>query len=592
MFGNWSSTLKRNFLSLILSILLPIFGISNSVMAAEQIHASYSALEISIPISALESYAKYGIINPDLAGYYQYIPTNKLPEVRRILMQPLKISPAVAAQFLDTQQGKFILQRLAELIKNKSHYPKFGSQSLRTALIAAAAEPEGLNLLNLLRKYPQNNIKIDMVSSMKIADELEKMISETEKTISALIQTSKLEAAKISQANLSPFPKLPNQPNLLARKQTIKFFDSSRNRHLSTDIYIPNTQNPAPVVVISHGLGLDSSNFRYLANHLVTNGFAVVIPNHPGSNTQQLQSLIKGNSNQVMHPNEFKDRPLDIKYILDQLESDSQFQHRFNLQQVGIFGQSLGGYTALALAGAKINFQQLQADCDHDKLRNTWNMSLLLQCQALELPNQSGQEYNLQDTRIKAAIAVNPITSSIFGQAGLSQIHTPIMIIGSSEDTVAPALYEQIVPFSWITHPQKYLVMLLGGTHFSTIGNSNPDSTQIALPTDMIGDASQAHDYINALSLPFFQTYIAEKLEYLPYLNAAYAESISSQSLGLNLVQSLDHLKIAPTLDELTSQRLRYHFPETNPVKKRLSHTIVHFGFWLLGIGISLLHLI
>ena len=40
-------------------------------MAAEQIHASYSALEISIPISALESYAKYGIINPDLAGYYQ-----------------------------------------------------------------------------------------------------------------------------------------------------------------------------------------------------------------------------------------------------------------------------------------------------------------------------------------------------------------------------------------------------------------------------------------------------------------------------------------------------------------------------------------
>ena len=44
-------------------------------MAAEQIHASYSALKISIPISALESYAKYGIINADLAGYYQYIPT-------------------------------------------------------------------------------------------------------------------------------------------------------------------------------------------------------------------------------------------------------------------------------------------------------------------------------------------------------------------------------------------------------------------------------------------------------------------------------------------------------------------------------------
>ena len=580
MFGNWGSTLKKNSLTLILSILLPTLGISNPVMAAEQIHASYSPLEISIPISALESYAKYGIINADLAGYYQYLPANKLQEFRKILIQPLRISPAVTAQFLDTQQGKFILQRLAELIKTKSDYLEFASGYLRTALIAAAAEPEGLNLLNLLRKYPQDNIHIDVASSMKIAGELEKMISDTEKTISALIQMSKLEAAEISKPN---FLQLPNSAIFSPKQQTIKFFDAIRNRHLTTDIYIPNSQNPAPVIVISHGLGLDSSNFRYLANHLVHNGFAVIIPNHPGSDAKQLQSLIKGNSNQVTQPNEFKDRPLDIKYILDQLESDLQFQSRLNLQQVGIFGQSLGGYTALALAGAKINFSQLQADCHPDKLQNTWNMSLLLQCRALELPNQSGQEYDFQDTRIKAAIAVNPITSSIFGQAGLSQIHTPVMIVGSSEDTVAPTLYEQIVPFSWITHPQKYLVMLIGGTHFSTIGNSNPGSTQTALSTDMVGDASQAHDYMNALSLPFFQTYIAGKPEYLSYLNAAYAQSISSQSLGLNLVQSLDHLKLAPVLGNLQ---------ETNSVRKRLSHTIVHFGFWLLGIGVSLLHLI
>ncbi len=557
MFGNLGSTLRRNSLSIVLSILLPTFGISNSVMAAEQIYASYSPLEISIPISALESYAKHGIINADLAGYYQYIPTNKLPELRRILIQPLKISPAVASQFLDTQQGEFILRRLVELIKTKSHSQKSASQALRTALIAAAAEPEGLNLLNLFRKYPQNSISIDVPSSLKVADELEKMISETEKAITALTQASKLEAAEISTGNLS---NLPNLPNLPIQKQTLKLFDSIRNRHLSTDIYIPNTQNPASVIVISHGLGLDSSNFRYLANYLATNGFAVVIPNHPGSDAKQLQSLINGNSNQVTQPNEFKDRPLDIKYILDQLESDSQFQHQLNLQQVGIFGQSLGGYTALALAGAKINFQQLQADCNYEKLRNTWNMSLLLQCRALELPNQSEEQYNFQDPRIKAVIAVNPITSSIFGQAGLSQIRTPIMIIGSSEDTVAPALYEQILPFSWITYPQKYLVMLLGATHFSTIGNSNPGSKQMELPTNMIGDASQAHHYMNALSLPFFQTYVAKKPEYLPYLNAAYAQSLSSQSLGLNLVQSLDHIKLAPVLGN--------HLQETNRAKK------------------------
>lgn len=579
MFGNCGKNLRKNSLLLILSMLLPTLGISSSAMAATQIHAAYSALDISIPISVLENYAEHGILNTNFAQYYQYIPISTLQELRKILIQTIKISPAVVSEFLDTQQGKFILKRLTELIKTKSYSPASESQNLRTALISAAAEPEGLNLLNLLRKYPQNSISIDVVSGWRIARELEQMISATQKAIATLTQASNLEAATISLENLS---KLPQQPNFPIQKQTLNLFDSLRNRHLPTDIYIPNSQNSAPIIVISHGLGLNSSNFRYLGKYLANYGFAVVIPNHPSSYQEKVKSLIT--SNEVIEAHEFKDRPLDIKYILDQLASDSQFQKRLNFQQVGVFGQSLGGYTALALAGAKINFQQLKKDCDLDKLRNTWNMSLLLQCQALELPNKSEKEYNLQDKRVKAAIAVNPITSSIFGQVGLSQIHTPIMIIGSSEDTVAPALYEQILPFSWLTYPHKYLVMLLGATHFSTIGNSNPESTQIALPKDMVGDASQARHYMNAVSLPFFETYVAKKPEYISYLNAAYFQTISSQSLGLNLVQSFDHIKLAPVLDD--------HFHKNQPRKKKLSHIIVRFGFWILGIGISLLHLL
>ncbi|MFM5902042.1 MAG: alpha/beta hydrolase [Dolichospermum sp.] len=526
-------------------------------MAASQINVAYSALEIPMPISVLENYAHHGILNTKFAQYYQYIPINILQELRNILIQSIKISPAVASEFLDTQQGKFILKRLTELIKTQSHTPELEFQNLRTALISAAGEPEGLNLLNLLRKYPQDTISIDVVSAWKIAKELEQMISATQKAIAILTQTSNLEAATISPDNLS---QLPQQPNLPIQIQTLNLFDSLRNRHLPTDIYIPKNQNSAPIIVISHGLGLNSSNFRYLGKYLANYGFVVVIPNHPNSHKTDIKSLINNSSNQVIPAHEFKDRPLDIKYILDQLALDSQFRKRLNLQQVGVFGQSLGGYTALALAGAKINFQQLKKDCNLDILKNTWNMSLLSQCQALELQNQSTQAYNLQDQRVKAAIAVNPITSSIFGQSGLSQIHTPIMIIGSSEDTVAPALYEQILPFSWLTYPHKYLVMLLGATHFSTIGNSYPESTQIALPKNMVGDASQARRYMNALSLPFFQTYVAQKSEYISYLNAAYFQTISSQSLGLNFVQSFDHLKLLPVLND--------HFQPNNFAKK------------------------
>ncbi|MEY3402042.1 MAG: hypothetical protein RLZZ86_1657, partial [Cyanobacteriota bacterium] len=217
MFGNCGKNLRTNFLLLILSMLLPTLGISNSAMAATQIHAAYSALDISIPISVLENYAKHGFVNNNFAQSYQYIPTNTRQELRKILIQSVKISPAVVSEFLNTQQGKFILKRLTELIQTKSYYPESESQNLRTALISAAAEPEGLNLLNLLRKYPQDSISIDVVYAWRIARELEQMISATQKAIATLTQASNLEAATISLENLS---KLPQQPNFPIQKQT------------------------------------------------------------------------------------------------------------------------------------------------------------------------------------------------------------------------------------------------------------------------------------------------------------------------------------------------------------------------------------
>ncbi|MGF1938948.1 MAG: alpha/beta hydrolase [Nostoc sp. ChiQUE02] len=554
LFGNWASTLRKNSLLLVLSMVLPTFGISNSVVAAERIYASYSALELSISVTTLEDYAKTGVINEDLAAYQQYLPLQQLQELRRILLNRVKVSPIVVSQLLYTPQGEFLLHRLAQVIITKSPQPEPGLAALRSALILASGESGGLTLLNVLRKYPTSSIRLDVAETLEIATELEKLVNQTHRAIAAVSQKSKIEAAAISQPNFSKLPDLQVPGKLKSQKYTLKFFDSTRNRLLVTDVYIPNVQNAVPVIVISHGLGLDSSNFQYLATHLASYGFAVTVPNHPGSDAKQLRSLLKGHAIEVAEPSEFKDRPLDVTYILNQLEkgnqSDSRFKGRLNLQQVGVLGQSLGGYTALALAGAKINFEQLKQDCQPAALQNTWNMSLLLQCRALELRiSKSDKNYNLRDERVKAAIAVNPITSSIFGKAGLSQIKTPVMIVSSSDDTVAPALSEQILPFSWFANSQKYLVMLVGGTHFSTIGNGNPANQQVALPADMIGDASQARRYMNVLSLPFFQTYVAERSQYIPYLNAGYAQSISSKSLGLSLIKSLNTTELVQLLD-------------------------------------------
>ncbi|MEH2145278.1 alpha/beta hydrolase [Nostoc sp.] len=587
LFGNWASTLRKNFLLLVLSMMLPTFGISNSVLAAERIYASYSALELSISVTTLENYAKTGVIDDDLAAYQQYLPLQQLQELRQILLNRVKVSPVVLSQFLYTPQGEFLLHRLAQVIKTKSPQLEPEFHTLRSAVILASAESGGLTLLNVLRKYPTNRINLDVVQTLEIATELEKLVNKTHRAIAAVSQESKIEADTIKQPIFSQLSDLQVPGKFKSQKYTLKFFDSNRNRPLLTDVYIPNVQNAAPIIVISHGLGLDSSNFQYLATHLASYGFAVAVPNHPGSDAKQLHSLLNGRANDVAEPSEFKDRPMDITYILNQLEkgnqSDSRFKGRLNLQQVGVFGQSLGGYTALALAGAKINFEQLKQDCQPAALQNTWNMSLLLQCRALELNiSKSAKDYNLRDERVKAAIAVNPITSSIFGKAGLSQIKTPVMIVSSSDDTVAPALSEQILPFSWFANSQKYLVMLVGGTHFSTIGNGNPANQQVALPADMIGDASQARHYINVLSLPFFQTYVARRSKYISYLNAAYTQSISSKSLGLSLVQSLSKTELAQALG---SDRHKAQY-----FQKKAPNSILNFGFWMLDVGVAMLH--
>ncbi|MBW4558486.1 MAG: alpha/beta hydrolase [Trichormus sp. ATA11-4-KO1] len=584
LFGNCTSTLRKNSLLLILSILLTL-GISTSMMAAERIYASFSAIEMSISVTALENYAKDGVIDDELAIYQQYLPSKQFEELQGILLTPVKVSPVVVSQFLYTPQGELLLRRLAAAIKTESQRPQKAFHALRSALISAAAEPGGLTLLNLLRKYPYSSIHIDLRRSFAIAGELEKVINETNRAIAAVTKKSNIEAATIPKPlNFWQLADLQGQGQgqFQPRKYTLKFFDSTRNRQLLTDVYLPHVPSPAPVIVISHGLGTDSSNFEYLATHLASHGLAVVVPNHPGSDAKQLQSSLHEQASEVIEPDEFLDRPLDVKYVLNQLEKsnqyDSRFRGRLNLQQVGVFGQSLGGYTALALAGAKINFEQLEQDCQPEALQKSWNMSLLFQCRALPLNHsKSSPEYNLQDERIKAAIAVNPITSSIFGEAGLSQIQTPVMIVSSSDDTVAPALYEQILPFSWLTNSPKYLVMLLGGTHFSTIGEGNPTSQQVPLPADVVGDTSQARYYMNVLSLSFYQTYVAGKSQYISYLNAAYAKNISSQSLGLSIIQSLSQSELAQALGR-------------DPSKPKFPNPIVNFGFWMLDVGIAMLY--
>ena len=413
----------------------------------------------------------------------------------------------------------------------QSNSGQSGFYGIRSALIMAAAEEEGLTLLNFLKQFPTKGIRINSEQGFEIIEKLSNIIQETSKAIADIEQKALRETLESTLVDVTPPPDFSQPGNIAWGRQLHTMQDTNRRRTFPVEVYLPKLpvyHNPLPLVVISHGLGSDRNTFAYLAKHFVSQGFAVAVPEHPGSNTAQIQKLLEGLANEVTPPEEFINRPLDISYLLDQLTVI--YEGRINTKRVGIIGQSFGGYTALALAGAQLNFPQLKVECRD--LNKSFNLSLLLQCLALE---SSETTTDLRDERITSAIAINPLTSAIFGQEGMAQIDIPVMLVAGSADPVTPALPEQIKPFTWLTTSEKYLTLLKGGTHFSFL---NKPSRNIPVPEAAIGpDPKIAQRYIKQLGLVFFSAYVKEGADYLGYLNADYGRQISDSRMPLSLLR-------------------------------------------------------
>lgn len=505
-------------------------------VAAENIILSYGALEFSVAVDSLETYANTGEINGNLKSYADFLTPEQLERLRLGLTTSADFSHLAIAQFLYSFQGETILKRVSRVIKTQAHQPGF--YALRSALILAAADQDsGLTPLNVLKKFPTKALRVDSRQGLEIFKNLSELVQRNDNAIAAVEQEVTRERqdsnlpTTLSERNLELL--IPGKYSY--SQQTLMMDDPDRDRIFPVALYLPRieSQRKLPLVVISHGLGSDLTTFAYFAEHLASHGFAVAVPEHPDSNASQIEALLSGLENDVTPPIELINRPLDIKFMLDQLAYD--FGDQIDVENVGMIGQSFGGYTGLALAGADINWNSLELDCPN--LDSSWNLSWLIQCLALQIPVVV-TDGDLQDDRIKAVIAINPLVSSIFGQESLSKIKIPLMLISGSADPVTPALSEQIIPFTWLTTPEKYLVLLKGGTHFSTL---NESAGSIPVPEQAIGPNPKiAHDYIRQLGLAFFGKNITKKEIYNNYLNAQYGAVLSREKFPLRLVESLN----------------------------------------------------
>jgi len=520
-------------LVLTLSCVLPVAAVVHPALRAEWIGVSYGFLSGSIPISSLETYARTGRIDSKFPDYALRINSKQLAQLQQLLSTKILLNSVDVSQFLQTPIGEKLLRRLEQVIQTDSN--AFGFHALRDAIIRAARNPQGFTPLEVLRQFPSKTAGIKIEEALALVGEVNQFVNQTHDASMVVNQKATLEAQ--FPFDLSRSENLRQRGRLTWQKQTLTLSDSERARKMTTDLYLPHSRTRHPIVVISHGLGSDRLTFAYLAEHLASYGFAVVVPQHSGSDSNQLAEFLKGKARDITSPQEFVDRPTDVSKLLNELEqlsrSDPNLQGRLDLQNVGIVGQSFGGYTALAVAGATLQPQHLKTMCQTSQ--DSLNLSLSLQCEVTQL---SQLPSHLSDPRIKAAIAINPFSSAIFGQAGLSQIRVPTMIVASSADMLAPALPEQIQPFTWLTTPNKYLVLINNATHFSGLGSS-PNET-VSVPPFLVGtNPAPVHQYIKALNVAFFKTHLMNQQQYRSYLTADYAKAISQLPVQLALVKTL-----------------------------------------------------
>lgn len=160
-----------------------------------------------------------------------------------------------------------------------------------------------------------------------------------------------------------------------------------------------------PLIIISHGNGGSHLLYRTISTHLSKNGYIVAMLEHYGNNR---------NNNTLENTTEnLETRPRHVSLTIDLLLSDKFFNENILQNKIGVVGHSMGGYTALALAGGVPRTKE----------------GVVIKV--------------LADVRIKAIVLLAPGTGWFFNS--LEKVTIPILMLTAEHDPITPKWNAEIV---------------------------------------------------------------------------------------------------------------------------------------------------
>ncbi|MEN8183348.1 MAG: hypothetical protein ABFS46_12525 [Myxococcota bacterium] len=209
-----------------------------------------------------------------------------------------------------------------------------------------------------------------------------------------------------------------------SEKRLDGLLDDGRERRVPITVLWParaEPTQPSPLIVLSHGGAGHRGSYEYLAAHLARHGYVVAIPEHVGSSTR---ALLRGMWERRSGPravlramaedaDEWRARPADVGFVIDRAtrwnEADPDLRGGIDLGRVGVLGHSYGAYTALAVAGARVQLE--------------------------------GTPVDLSDPRVDAMVALSPSGPGGWGwfrEESYRSVEVPALLVTGSRDAVMP----------------------------------------------------------------------------------------------------------------------------------------------------------
>jgi predicted dienelactone hydrolase len=218
-----------------------------------------------------------------------------------------------------------------------------------------------------------------------------------------------------------------------------------------------------PLVLLSHGSGSRVEAMGWLATGLAEAGFIVAGPNHPGTTS--------GDSTPTETVKLWQ-RTADLSAVIDRLSSDPQWRGTLDPARIGVVGFSIGGATAMEIAGARANLDAYAGYCDsYDQGDCAWfargigyvdGKAMKVDKLDLRTVDKSRFEQSNRDPRIRAAVLVDAGLAQAYEADSLRAIDIPLSfinlgspgtipksVISDKLATLVPQASYATVPDSW-----------------------------------------------------------------------------------------------------------------------------------------------